>query len=132
MAGHFMSKGEVSCVIVGADRIAANGDVANKIGTYTLAVLARENGIPFYVAAPTSSIDLSLPSGEQIPIEHRSPEEITHIQGVQIAPEGVGVANPAFDVTPHRYISAIITEKGIVREHYEVGLREVVFTKQGA
>jgi methylthioribose-1-phosphate isomerase len=118
MAGHFISKGEVSCVIVGADRIAANGDVANKIGTYTLAVLARENGIPFYVAAPISSIDLSLPSGEQIPIEERSPREVTHIQGVPIAPEGVEVANPAFDVTPHGYISAIITERGIVRKPY--------------
>jgi methylthioribose-1-phosphate isomerase len=125
MAGHFMSKGEVSCVIVGADRIAANGDVANKIGTYTLAVLAKENGIPFYVAAPTSSIDLSLPSGEQIPIEERSPREVTHVQGVPIAPEGIGVANPAFDVTPHRFISAIITEKGVVGEPYEVGLRKL-------
>ena len=126
MAGHFLSKGEVSCVIVGADRIAANGDVANKIGTYTLAVLAKENGIPFYVAAPTSSIDLSLPSGEQIPIEHRKPEEVTHIQRVQISPEGVGVANPAFDVTPHRHISAIITEKGIVHQPYEKRLKELV------
>jgi len=126
MAGHFISKGEVSCVIVGADRIAANGDVANKIGTYTLAVLARENGIPFYVAAPTSSIDLSLPSGEQIPIEERSPREVTHIQGVPIAPEGVGVANPAFDVTPHGYISAIITERGVIREPYKIRLKELV------
>ena len=126
MAGHFMSKGEVSCVIVGADRIAANGDVANKIGTYTLAVLARENGIPFYVAAPISSIDLSLPSGEQIPIEQRSPEEITYVQGVPIAPEGIGVANPAFDVTPHRHISAIITEKGVVHQPYEKRLKELV------
>lgn len=124
MAGHFMSKGDIDCVIVGADRIAANGDVANKIGTYTLAVLAKENGIPFYVAAPTTSIDLSLPSGDQIPIEHRSPEEITHIQGVQIAPEGVEVANPAFDVTPHLYISAIITENGVIRKPYQAGLRK--------
>jgi len=125
MAGHFMSKGEVSCVIVGADRIAANGDVANKIGTYTLAVLAREEGIPFYVAAPISSIDLSLPSGEQIPIEERSPEEVTHLQGMPIAPEGVEVANPAFDVTPHGYISAIITERGVVRKPYKKGLKTV-------
>jgi methylthioribose-1-phosphate isomerase len=125
MAGHFMSRGEVSCVIVGADRIAANGDVANKVGTYTLAVIAREKGIPFYVAAPTTSIDLSLPSGEQIPIEERTPEEVTHLQGVPVAPEGVEVANPAFDVTPHRYISAIITERGIVRQPYEVRLREL-------
>ena len=126
MAGHFISKGEVSCVIVGADRIAANGDVANKIGTYTMAVLARENSIPFYVAAPISSIDLSLPSGEQIPIEQRSPEEITYVQGVPIAPEGIGVANPAFDVTPHRHISAIITEKGVVHQPYEKRLKELV------
>ncbi|GAI11754.1 unnamed protein product, partial [marine sediment metagenome] len=107
MAGYFISRGEVDCVIVGADRIAANGDTANKIGTYTLAVLAKENGIPFYVAAPTTTIDLTLASGAQIPIEQRSPEEVTHIQGVAIAPEGIDVANPAFDITPpqiyHRY-----------------------------
>jgi methylthioribose-1-phosphate isomerase len=122
MAGHFMSKGEIDCVIVGADRIAANGDVANKIGTYTLAVLARENGIPFYVAAPTTSIDLSVPSGAQIPIELRNAEEVAYVQGVRIAPEGVEAANPAFDVTPHRYISAIITDKGIAVSPYEIGL----------
>jgi methylthioribose-1-phosphate isomerase len=116
MAGYFMSRGEVDCVIVGADRIAANGDTANKIGTYTLAVLAKENGIPFYVAAPTTTIDLSLASGNEIPIEQRSPEEVTHIQGVSITPEGIEAANPAFDVTPHRYITAIITERGIIRE----------------
>jgi methylthioribose-1-phosphate isomerase len=113
MAGYFMSKGEVDCVIVGADRIAANGDTANKIGTYTLAVLAKEHGIPFYVAAPTTTIDLTLASGTEIPIEERSPEEVTHIQGVAIAPEGIEVANPAFDITPHKYITAIITENGI-------------------
>jgi len=113
MAGYFMSKGEVDCVIVGADRIAANGDTANKIGTYTLAVLAKEHGIPFYVAAPTTTIDLTLASGAEIPIEERSPEEVTHIQGVAIAPEGIEVANPAFDITPHKYITAIITENGI-------------------
>ncbi len=118
MAGYFMSRGEVSCVIVGADRIASNGDTANKIGTYSLAVLAKENGIPFYVAAPTTTIDLSLASGNEIPIEQRSPEEVTHIQGVSIAPEGINVANPAFDVTPHKYITAIITEKGIIKEPY--------------
>lgn len=118
MAGYFMSKGKINCVIVGADRIAANGDTANKIGTYTTAVLAKEHGIPFYVAAPTSTIDLSLPSGEYIPVEERSSEEITHIQGVQIAPLGVKTANPAFDVTPYRYIAAIITEKGITRAPY--------------
>jgi len=126
MAGHFMSKGVINCVIVGADRIAANGDVANKIGTYTLAVLATENGIPFYVAAPVSTIDLSLPSGADIPIEERSPEEVTHIQGVRIAPEGVKAANPAFDITPHCYVSAIITEKGVFREPYEARLRKLL------
>lgn len=123
MAGHLMSKGEVNCVIVGADRIAANGDVANKIGTYTLAVLAKENGIPFYVAAPTSSIDLSLSSGKQIPIEERSPEEVTHIRGIRLSPEGVRVINPAFDVTPHRYVTAIITDRGIVSKPCETSLR---------
>lgn len=123
MAGYFISRGEVSCVIVGADRIAANGDTANKIGTYSLAVLAKENGIPFYVAAPTSTIDPSLASGEEIPIEQRKPEEVTHIQGVSIAPEGIDVANPAFDVTPHKYITAIITEKGIIREPYGEGMK---------
>ena len=116
MAGYFISRGEIDCVIVGADRIAANGDTANKIGTYTLAVLAKENGIPFYIAAPTTTIDPSLASGDEIPIEERSPEEVTHIQGVNIAPEGTEAANPAFDVTPHRYITAIITERGIIRE----------------
>jgi methylthioribose-1-phosphate isomerase len=125
MAGYFMSRGEVSCVIVGADRIASNGDTANKIGTYSLAVLAMENGIPFYVAAPTTTIDLSLASGEEIPIEQRSPDEVTHIQGVSIAPEGINAANPAFDVTPHKYINAIITERGIIKEPYGEGLRGV-------
>ena len=126
MAGYFMSRGEIDCVIVGADRIAANGDTANKIGTYTLAVLAKENGIPFYVAAPTTTIDPSLASGEEIPIEQRSSEEVTHIQGVGIAPEGIQAANPAFDVTPHRYITAIITEKGIIREPFGEGIRGAV------
>jgi methylthioribose-1-phosphate isomerase len=116
MAGYFMSQGKVSCVIVGADRIAANGDVANKIGTYTLAVLAKEHGVPFYVAAPTSTFDLSIPSGDRIPIERRSPDEVTRVQGVPIAPAGTDAENPAFDVTPHRLISAIITEKGVRRE----------------
>ena len=125
MAGHFMSRGDVSCVIVGADRIAVNGDVANKIGTYTLAVLAKENTIPFYVAAPTTTIDIRLRSGAEIPIENRGPEEITHIQGVLVAPDGVQVANPAFDVTPHRYVSAIITEKGIVKKPYQVSLSKL-------
>lgn len=125
MAGYFMSRGEVNCVIVGADRIAANGDTANKIGTYTLAVLAKENGIPFYVAAPTTTIDPSLFSGSEIPIEQRRSEEVTHIQGVCIAPD-CEVANPAFDVTPQRYISAIITEKGIIRKPYGEGIKKAV------
>lgn len=125
MAGHFLSHGSVDCVIVGADRIAANGDVANKIGTYSLAVLAMENGIPFYVAAPTTTIDLSIASGADIPIEERSAEEVTHIRGVPVAPVGVDVANPAFDVTNHRYISAIVTELGIIREPYVEKLKKL-------
>jgi len=111
--------------MVGADRIAANGDTANKIGTYTLAVLAKENSIPFYVAAPTTTIDLSLGSGDEIPIEQRSPEEVTHIQGVSIAPDGIEAQNPAFDVTPHPYITAIITENGIIKEPYIEGLKGI-------
>ena len=126
MAGHFMRRRAIACVIVGADRIAANGYTANKIGTYGLAVLANAHGIPFYVAAPTSTIDLSLTSGYQIPIEERSPEEVTHIRGMPIAPKGVRAANPAFDVTPHAYITSIITEKGIVRAPYAEGLRAMV------
>ena len=122
MAGYFMKRGEIDCVIVGADRITANGYTANKIGTYSLAVLANAHGIPFYVAAPTSTIDFSLTSGYQIPIEERSPEEVTHIQGVAIAPEGVNVINPAFDITPSQYITAIITEKGIIRAPYGEGI----------
>jgi len=126
MAGYFMSRGKVNCVIVGADRIAANGDTANKIGTYTLAVLAKENGIPFYVAAPTSTIDLSLKSGAEIPIEERNPEEVTSIKGVRLAPKGVAAANPAFDVTPHKDITAIITEKGIIRKPYLSRLKKLM------
>jgi len=126
MAGYFMSRREVNCVIVGADRIAANGDTANKIGTYSLAVIAMENGIPFYVAAPTTTIDRSLASGDEIPIEQRSPNEVTHIQGVRIAPEGIKVQNPAFDVTPHKYITAIITERGIIKEPYGEGIKRKV------
>jgi len=125
MAGYFISRGEIDCVIVGADRIAANGDTANKIGTYTLAVLARENDIPFYVAAPITTVDLSLASGAEIPIEEREPTEVTHIKGVSIAPQGIAVANPAFDVTPQRYISAIITEKGIIRKPYHEGIKVI-------
>ena len=126
MAGHFLQRGKINCVLVGADRIAANGDVANKIGTYQVAVLAKENGITFYVAAPTSTVDLSMPSGEHIPIEERPGQEVTHVRGVRIVPEGVGVVNPAFDVTPHGYVSAIITEWGVLREPYKERLREMV------
>ena len=118
MAGHFMKQSKIQAVIVGADRIAGNGDVANKIGTYTVAVLARENRIPFYVAAPLSTIDLNIASGEEIPIEERSPAEVTHWRGIQTAPENVEARHPAFDVTPHRYVTAIITERGIAREPY--------------
>jgi methylthioribose-1-phosphate isomerase len=131
MAGHIMRKGEIDCVIVGADRIAANGDVANKIGTYSVAVLAKENQIPFYVAAPVSTIDLAIPDGSHIPIEERDPDEIRRIQGVAVTPEEVGVANPAFDVTPHRYVSAIITERGVARPPYVETLREVAGLKSG-
>jgi methylthioribose-1-phosphate isomerase len=123
MAGHFLKSGEVDCVIVGADRIAANGDVANKIGTYMVAVAAHENNVPFYVAAPLSTVDLSLNSGDQIPIESRGDEEVTHFRGQQVAPEGVMVANPAFDVTPHRYVSAIITDEGVARAPYDTNLK---------
>ncbi|MFZ0589859.1 MAG: S-methyl-5-thioribose-1-phosphate isomerase, partial [Bryobacteraceae bacterium] len=123
MAGHFLKSGRIGCVVVGADRIAANGDVANKIGTYSIAVLAKENNIPFYVAAPISTLDLSLASGNEIPIEERAASEVTHVAGVQLAPEGIGVANPAFDVTPNRYVTAIITERGVARAPYEESLR---------
>jgi methylthioribose-1-phosphate isomerase len=125
-AGHFMRRGEVDLVLVGADRVAANGDVANKIGTYKLAVVARENGVPFYSVVPTSTVDLSLESGDDIPIEERDAEEITVIGGVRIAPEGIAVANPAFDVTPHRYLTGIVTEKGIVYPPFTLNLRRAV------
>ncbi len=125
MAGHFIKLGKIDCVITGADRIAANGDTANKIGTYTLAVLARENNIPFYIAAPTSTIDASLKTGDEIPIEERDDGEVTHLLGRPIAPEGVAAANPAFDVTPHRYITAIITEKGIIKEPYTESIKSL-------
>ena len=114
MAGHFMKEGKISCVIVGADRIAKNGDTANKIGTYSVAVLAKENNIPFYVAAPMSTVDMEIDSGDKIPIEMRNPNEVTSFRGVKTAPDGIDVLNPAFDVTPNKYITAIITEKGIV------------------
>jgi len=126
MAGHFMRRGKIDCVMVGADRIAANGDTANKIGTYSVAVLAGENGIPFYVAAPFSSIDMSLVSGEGIPIEERGMQEVLKFNGRSIAPRRVRAANPAFDVTPHRYITAIVTEKGIVRPPYKRNLKSTL------
>ncbi len=125
MAGYLMSKGEIDCVIVGADRIAANGDVANKIGTYTVAILAQEHQIPFYVAAPLSTIDMSLSDGSQIPIEERDAREITHVGDYQLAPEGVSVCNPAFDITPNRLVSAIITEQGVVKGEYQQGLAKL-------
>lgn len=126
MAGHFMKAGKINCVITGADRITANGDTANKIGTYTLAVLAKENKIPFYIAAPVSTIDASLKTGDKIPIEERNPEEVTHLQGIRIAPVGVSALNPAFDVTPHKYITAIITDKGVIRPPYIKAIKSIV------
>jgi methylthioribose-1-phosphate isomerase len=126
MAGALMSQGEIDCVIVGADRIAANGDVANKIGTYTVAVLAREHGIPFYVAAPTSTIDPAIPDGRHIPIEERDSREVTHNGPARTAPEGIRVRNPAFDVTPARLVSAIITERGVARGDYRTALAKLL------
>ena len=123
MAATVLSKGRVSCVIVGTDRTAANGDVANKIGTYPLAVMARRHGVPFYVAAPLSSIDLDCPSGDQIPIEERNPREVTEFAGKPVAPKGVAVFNPAFDVTPADLVTAIITERGVARAPYNESLR---------
>ncbi len=123
MAGHFLKSGRIGCVVVGADRIAANGDVANKIGTYSVAVLAKENGVPFYVAAPISTLDLTLTDGSLIPIEERSAAEVTSVFGVPVAPEGVGVCNPAFDVTPNRYVAGIITEYGVATAPFEENLR---------
>ena len=129
MAGYFMKKGDIDCIIVGADRIAANGDVANKIGTYSVAVLARENRIPFYVAAPVSTLDLSIPDGGYIPIEERSPDEVRMIQGIFVTPKDIPVANPVFDVTPACYVDAIITELGVVRAPYEKSFREILNLK---
>jgi methylthioribose-1-phosphate isomerase len=122
MVGHFLKTGNVGAVVTGADRIAANGDTANKIGTYQIAVLAKENNVPFYIAAPVSTFDLSIPDGDHIPIEERSAEEVTHIQNIRIAPD-VPAAHPAFDVTPARYITAIFTERGIARAPYSASLR---------
>ncbi|HEX8892852.1 MAG TPA: S-methyl-5-thioribose-1-phosphate isomerase [Terriglobales bacterium] len=129
MAGAMMRQGKIGAVVVGADRIAANGDVANKIGTYTVAVLAKEHGIPFYVAAPTSTVDLNTPDGSKIPIEQRASTEVTHLAGKQIAPDAVRVENPAFDVTPSKYVAAIITERGVARAPYEESLAGLVTGK---
>jgi methylthioribose-1-phosphate isomerase len=125
MAASLMRAGKIRAVVVGADRIAANGDTANKIGTYNVAILAKEHGIPFYVAAPWSTIDLATPDGDAIPIEERSQTEVTHHAGRQLTPHGVGICNPAFDVTPARYVSAIITERGVLRAPYTESLREM-------
>ena len=125
MAGHFLKSGRIGCVVVGADRIAANGDVANKIGTYSVAVLAKENGVPFYVAAPISTLDLTLTDGSLIPIEERAAKEVTEVYGVPVAPEGIAVLNPAFDVTPNRYVMGIITEKGVAYPPFTESLREL-------
>jgi len=125
MAGHFLKSGRIGCVVVGADRIAANGDVANKIGTYSVAVLAKENHVPFFVAAPISTLDLTLDSGDRIPIEQRAASEVTHVFGTPVAPPGTAVENPAFDVTPSRYVGAIITERGVARPPYEESLRKL-------
>jgi methylthioribose-1-phosphate isomerase len=132
MAGHFMSRGKVDVVVVGADRIAANGDVANKIGTYSVAVLAHEHAIPFYVAAPISTIDLSIATGEDIPIEERSSREVTELLGTPIAPQGVEAANPAFDITPARLVTAIITDRGVLREPYAQSLAAAVHARDHA
>jgi len=126
MAGHFLHSGRIGCVVVGADRIAANGDVANKVGTYSLAVLAKENGVPFYVAAPVSTFDLTLASGDLIPIERRAASEVTHVFGVPVAPENIAVENPAFDITPARYIAAIVCERGVARPSYKESLASLV------
>ena len=125
MSGHLMKKGRVQAVVVGSDRIAANGDVANKIGTYMVAVLAKQHDIPFYVAAPLSTVDLNCPTGEEIPIEERNIREITHVQDIQLAPEGISVNNYAFDVTPNELVAAIITEKGVARAPYTESLRKM-------
>jgi methylthioribose-1-phosphate isomerase len=132
MAGYLMRRGEIDCVIVGADRIAANGDVANKIGTYQVAVLAKENGLPFYVAAPLSTVDLATPNGDVIVIEERSPDEVTNFGGTRIAPAGISVRNPAFDVTPARYVSAVITERGVARAPYGESLAALAHGAQAA
>ena len=125
MSGHMMKKGKVHAVVVGSDRIAANGDVANKIGTYMVAILAKQHNIPFYVAAPLSTVDLNCPTGEEIPIEERNIREITHVRDIQLAPEGISVNNYAFDVTPNEFVTAIITEKGVARAPYNESLKKM-------
>ena len=130
MVGHFLKTGKVGAIVTGADRIAANGDTANKIGTYQIAVLAKENNVPFYIAAPVSTFDLSIPDGDHIPIEERSAAEVTHLQGVRIAPEGVHAAHPAFDVTPARYIAAIFTERGVARAPYTESLHALAHSSE--
>jgi methylthioribose-1-phosphate isomerase len=125
MAAALMRQGRIQAVIVGADRIAANGDVANKIGTYGVSILAKEHGIPFYVAAPWSTVDLATAHGDLIPIEQRAAREVTHANGKQMTPNGVGIENPAFDVTPAKYVTAIITERGVLRAPYEQSIREM-------
>ena len=125
MSGSMMKQGKIGAIVVGADRIAANGDVANKIGTYTVAILAKEHNIPFYVAAPISTVDLATPDGTKIPIEQRNAREVTHIGGRQMTPDGVEIENPAFDVTPARYVTAIVTERGIAKAPYEESLRKL-------
>jgi methylthioribose-1-phosphate isomerase len=131
MVGHFLKTGKVGAIVTGADRIASNGDTANKIGTYQMAVLAKENSVPFYIAAPVSTFDLSIPDGEHIPIEERSAAEVTHMQGVRIAPD-VHAAHPAFDVTPARYIAAIFTERGVARAPYTDSLRALASASAAA
>jgi methylthioribose-1-phosphate isomerase len=130
MAGAMMRQGKIGAIVVGADRIAANGDVANKIGTYTVAVLAKEHGIPFYVAAPISTVDLACADGNEIPIEQRNAREVTHIAGKQMVPDGVQIENPAFDVTPAKYVTAIITERGIAREPYQNSLQNLAAAEE--
>jgi len=131
MVGHFLKTGNVGAIVTGADRIAANGDTANKIGTYQIAVLAREHNVPFYIAAPVSTFDLTIPDGNHIPIEERSSAEVTQIQGIRIAPD-VQAAHPAFDVTPNKYIAAIFTERGVARAPYTLSLAALAAAKQTA
>jgi methylthioribose-1-phosphate isomerase len=132
MAGYFMSKGRIAAVIVGADRIAANGDTANKIGTYSVSILAREHGIPFYVAAPFNTIDPDTASGDLIPIEQRSAREVTHVNGKQVTPDGVAIENPAFDVTPAKYITAIITERGVLQAPFQQSIQKMALQTESS